>query len=248
MESYFYNRDFLGGNVIDNLEHVLFERSNFPWKPSLQVFQSCLSNVFQSCLFNVFQSCLSNVFQSCLSNVFQSCLSNVFQSCSSNVFQSCLFNVFSCELCCPRGTLTHVFVSHYKKTPFSRSSLPVPATLGQIQNATAEEGRNETKECNVTVGTPLNVSWKNVKTGQFTKGKLLTIINVRRNQSGEYRCIANNTCGNESTGMFIDMHCKNLFKVFTWLSDVYYSMLVSVFYNCVLNHIAVISMLLTSQS
>ena len=135
------------------MEQVLFERSNFSWKPSLQVFQSCLSNVFQSCL----------------------------------------FNVFSCELCCPRGTLTHVFVSHYKKTPFSRSSLPVPATLGQIQNATAEEGRNETKECNVTVGTPLNVSWKNVKTGQFTKGKLLTIINVRRNQSGEYRCIANNT-------------------------------------------------------
>ena len=135
-----------------------------------------------------------------------------------------------------------------KKTPFSRSSLPVPATLGQIQNATAEEGRNETKECNVTVGTPLNVSWKNVKTGQFTKGRLLTIINVRRNQSGEYRCIANNTCGNESTGMFIDMHCKNLFKVFTRLSDVYYSMLASVFYNCVLNHIAVISMLLSSQS
>ena len=141
-----------------------------------------------------------------------------------------------------------MFLFLITKTPFSRSSLPVPATLGQIQNATAEEGRNETKECNLTVGTPLNVSWKNVKTGQFTKGKLLTIINVRRNQSGEYRCIANNTCGNESTGMFIDMHCKNLFKVFTRLSDVYYSMLVSVFYNCVLNHIAVISMLLSSQS
>ena len=135
-----------------------------------------------------------------------------------------------------------------KKTLFSRSSLPVPATLGQIQNATAEEGRNETKECNVTVGTLLNVSWKDVKTGQFTKGKLLTIINIRRNQSGEYRYIANNICRNESTGMFIDMHCKNLCKVFTGLSDVYYSMLVSVFYNCVLNHIAVISMLLSSQS
>ena len=140
------------------------------------------------------------------------------------------------------------FCFSLQKTPFSRSSLPVPATLGQVQNATAEEGRNETKECNVTVGNPLNVSWKNVKTGQFTKGKLLTIIKIRRNQSGEYRCIANNTCGNESTGMFIDMYCKNLCKVFTRLSDVYYSMLVSVFYNCVLNHIAVISMLLSSQS
>ena len=141
-----------------------------------------------------------------------------------------------------------MFLFLITKTPFSRSSLPVPATLGQIQNATAEEGRNETKECNVTVGTLLNVSWKDVKTGQFTKGKLLTIINIRRNQSGEYRYIANNICRNESTGMFIDMHCKNLCKVFTGLSDVSYSMLVSVFYNCVLNHIAVISMLLSSQS
>ena len=60
--------------------------------------------------------------------------------------------------------------------------------------------------------------------------------------------LGNNTFGNESTGMFIDMHYKNLRKVFTRLSDVYYSMLVSVFYNCVLNHIAVISMLLSSQS
>ena len=189
------------GKVMANLEQVFFERSHFPWNSSLQVFQSCLSNIF------------------------------------------------SCELCCPRGTLTHVIVSHYKKTPFSRSSIQVPATLGQIQNATTEEGRDEKKECNVTVGTPpLNVSWKNVKTGQVTKGKLLTIINIRRNQSGEYRCIANSSCGNESTGMFIDMHCKNLCKVFTRLSDVYYSMLVSVFYNCVLNHIAVISMLLSSQS
>ena len=83
--------------------------------------------------------------------------------------------------------------------------------MEQIQNLTVEEGRNVTKECNVTAGTPpLNVSWKNLKTGLVIKGKLLTIINIRRNQSGEYRCIANNTCGNESTGMFIDVHCKNL--------------------------------------
>ena len=122
------------GKVMANLEQVLFERSHFPWNSSLQVFQSCLSNIF------------------------------------------------SCELCCPRGTLTHVIVSHYKITF-------------------------------ITGTPPLTVSWKNAKTGQVTKGKLLTIINIRRNQSGEYRCIANNTCGNESTGMFIDMHCKNLCKV-----------------------------------
>ena len=110
-----------------------------------------------------------------------------------------------------------------KKTPFSRSSLPVPVAVEQIQNVTVEEGRNVTKECNVTAGTPpLNYFWKNVKTGHVTKGKLLNIPNIRRNQSGEYRCTANNTCGNESTGMFIDVHCKNLYNIFIRLSNVYY--------------------------
>ena len=84
-----------------------------------------------------------------------------------------------------------------------------PPTMEQLLNVTVEEGKNVTKECNVTAGTPpLNFFWKNVKTGQVTTEKLLNIINIRRNQSGEYRCIANNTCGNESTTMFIDVLCK----------------------------------------
>ena len=139
-------------------------------------------------------------------------------------FPSCLSLVFSCELCFPRFTFTHAFVSHYWKTHFSRSSLPVPVDVEQIQDVTVEEGRNVAKECNVTAGTPpLNYLWKNMKTGKVTEGKLLTIIDIRRNQSGEYRCTANNTCGNESTGMFIDVHCKNLCNVFIRLSNVYYS-------------------------
>ena len=113
--------------------------------------------------------------------------------------------------------------------------------MEQIENVTVEEGRNVTKECSVTAGTPtLNYFWKNMKTGQVTTGKLLTINNIRRNQSGEYRCTANNTCGNESKGMFIDVHCKNLYYVFIRLSNVYYTMLVSVLYTCVLSHKAII--------
>ena len=127
------------------------------------------------------------------------------------VFQSCL----SIVLCFPRCTFTNAFVCHYGKTPFSRSSLLVPAAVEQIQNVTMEEGRNLTKECNVTAGShPLNVFWKNVKTGQVTGEKLLTIINIRRDQSGEYRCIANNTCGNESTTMFINVQCKIVLMAF----------------------------------
>ena len=117
--------------------------------------------------------------------------------------------------------------------------------MEQIKNVTVEEGRNVTKECNVTTGTrPRNCFWKNVKTGQVTTEKRLTIIDIRRNQSGEYRYTANNTCGNESTGMFIDVHCKNLYNIFIRLSNVYYVMLVSVLYMCVLSHTAIISMLL----
>ena len=135
-----------------------------------------------------------------------------------------------------------------KKTPFSRSSLTVPVAVEQIQNVTVEEGRNVTKEGSETAGTPpLNSFWKNVKTGQVTPGKLLNIMNIRRNESGEYRYTANNTCGNESTGMFIDVHCKNLYNVFIRLSNVYYTMLVSVLYMCVLSHTATISMLLPSH-
>ena len=95
--------------------------------------------------------------------------------------------------------------------------------MEQIQEVIVEEGRNVTKECNVTAGTPpRNYFWKNMKTGQVTEGKLLNISNIRRNESGEYRYTANNTCGNESTGMFIDVHCKNLYNVFIRLSNVYY--------------------------
>ena len=88
-------------------------------------------------------------------------------------------------------------------------------TTEQLLNVTVEEGKNVTKECNVAAGTPpLNFVWKNVKTGQVTKEKLLNIINIRRNQSGEYRCIANNTCGNESTTMFINVTCKIILMAF----------------------------------
>ena len=107
-----------------------------------------------------------------------------------------------------------------------------------MQNVTVEEGRNVTKDgCNMTTGTPpLNSFWKNMKTGQVTTGKLLTISNIRRNESGEYRYTANNTCGSESTGMFIDVHCKNLYNVFIRLSNVCYTMLVSVLYMCIEPH------------
>ena len=100
-------------------------------------------------------------------------------------------------------------------TPHSNVFLKDPPTMEQLLNIIVEESKNVTKECDVAAGTPpLNFFWKNVKTGQVTKGKLLTIINIRRTPSGEYRCIANNTCGNESTTMFINVQCKIIHMAF----------------------------------
>ena len=100
-------------------------------------------------------------------------------------------------------------------TPHLNVFLTDPPTMEQLLNVTVEESKNVTKECNVATGTPpLDFFWKNLKTGQVTKGKLLTIINIRGNQSGEYRCIVNNTCGNESTTMFINVTCKIIHMAF----------------------------------
>ena len=65
-------------------------------------------------------------------------------------------------------------------------------------------------ECKVTTGSPpLTVFWENVKSGQVIIGKLLNITHITRYQT-EYRCIANNTCGSDSSTIFIDVQCKNI--------------------------------------
>ena len=107
--------------------------------------------------------------------------------------------------------------------------------MEQVQNATVKEGRDVTKECNVTTGTPpLTVFWENVKSGQVTTGKLLNITNITRYQT-EYRCVANSTCGSVLTTMFIDVQCKNLLiGPFLWaiftapkILNVYFSSIIS---------------------
>ena len=80
----------------------------------------------------------------------------------------------------------------------------------QVLKITVEVDGHVTKACKVTAGTPSpTVFWKIVDTSEVINGKLLNITNIRRNQSGEYKCFANNTCGNDSSTMFIDVQCKN---------------------------------------
>ena len=105
-----------------------------------------------------------------------------------------------------------------------------PPAMEQVLKITVEEGGHVTKECKVTAGTPSpTVFWKIVDTSEVIYGKLFNITNIRRSQSGEYKCFASNTCGSDSSMMFIDVQCKNqhitssLF-VLTRLNDVCCSM------------------------
>lgn len=83
--------------------------------------------------------------------------------------------------------------------------------MEQIQDVTVQEGRNVTKECKVTAGTPNpTVFWENVETGDTYNRNPLIITNVKRSEGGKYRCVANNTCGSDFTTTFIDVQCKNI--------------------------------------
>ena len=85
-----------------------------------------------------------------------------------------------------------------------------PPAVEKVLKITVEEGGHVTKECKVTAGTPSpTVFWKIVDTSEVIYGKLLNITNIRRNQRGEYKCFVNNTCGSDSSTMFIDVQCKN---------------------------------------
>ena len=77
-----------------------------------------------------------------------------------------------------------------------------------------EEGGNVEVYCNVTAGIPYpTVLWRNVKTGERIEENPLNINNISRDQAGEYRCTANNTCGEESTVLIIDVQCKNITRL-----------------------------------
>ena len=85
-----------------------------------------------------------------------------------------------------------------------------PPAVEQVLKITVKEGGPVTEECKVTAGTPYPTVFRKFgNTGEVIYGKLLSISHIRRNQSGEYKCFANNTCGNDSSTMFINVQCKN---------------------------------------
>ena len=84
--------------------------------------------------------------------------------------------------------------------------------MKQVENKNVTEGENVEEYCNVTAGIPdPTVMWTIVKTGEHIKENQLNITSINRNQTGEYRCTANNTCGEASTVMNINVQCKKAF-------------------------------------
>ena len=77
-----------------------------------------------------------------------------------------------------------------------------------MENITVTEGENRTLKCNVSgIPTP-SVTWTEVKTGIRSTGITRQLIRINRNQSGEYKCEASNSCGYDTTSTFLIVQCK----------------------------------------
>ena len=94
-----------------------------------------------------------------------------------------------------------------------------PHITAHPQNATPPEGQNVTLSCNATGDPAPLIFW--IKGGSIiTKSgnprisfeadnKTLTIRNVSRNDSGQYRCVANNSAGEAiSSAATLNVQCK----------------------------------------
>ena len=87
--------------------------------------------------------------------------------------------------------------------------------MEQVENKNVTEGDNVEVYCNVTAGIPdPTVMWTNVSSGEHIEGNPLNITNMSQVQAGEYRCTANNTCGEASTLININVQCKNAIRSF----------------------------------
>ena len=95
------------------------------------------------------------------------------------------------------------------------------------QDITTIEDVNVTFTCNATGNPPPKISWTanaspinarhNWKFTFSVNNTQLTVTNVNRNDSGEYRCVANNSLGNAtSDAAYLNVQCK-------YRCSVYYS-------------------------
>ena len=92
-----------------------------------------------------------------------------------------------------------------------------PEITAQPQSMTLTERENVTLSCNATGNPAPSISWtKDGSAGNSLRislsldNKQLTITNVSRDDSGDYRCVANNSIGAAVTSNVatLDVQCK----------------------------------------
>ena len=86
--------------------------------------------------------------------------------------------------------------------------IAVPASIQSIEDQFVVELRNTSLICNAS-GTPQpTVFWINAASGQRTNSSVLKFTNINRNETGEYRCVANNDCGSAVEEVNVTVQCE----------------------------------------
>ena len=79
-----------------------------------------------------------------------------------------------------------------------------------IDNRTVTEGGNVTLTCQTYGRSFQRLTWFKPD-GQFGDKNVLELVNVSRNEAGEYRCEVHSECGKETETVSIDVQCKRIF-------------------------------------
>ena len=84
----------------------------------------------------------------------------------------------------------------------------VPSKVYLMEDITVVEGENRTLTCNVSGSPVQTVIWTEVRSSNQSKGVMLYLTNINRNNAGEYKCEATNDCGDSSASTFLTVLCK----------------------------------------
>ena len=93
----------------------------------------------------------------------------------------------------------------------------IPGITAHPQNETKKEGDNATFICIATANPLPNISWNkegtplsnNSRVSLSAENKHLTITNVDKADNGEYRCVATNSLGNDTSNpAYLEVQCK----------------------------------------
>ena len=71
------------------------------------------------------------------------------------------------------------------------------------------EGDTFNLTCNVSGDPRPNVTWITMGNDEHSYGHILNFTNITRDDSGDYRCVTKNKCGQESRDESINVFCKS---------------------------------------